>query len=74
MDEVEGKEEEEVPFVEGVFDGALGAFGDKHLGGGDGVVLSSLVRSMKSCLGGMMTNFCFLEVLEMEDFGDSMVL
>jgi hypothetical protein len=29
--------------VEGVLDGAFGALGDEHLGGGDGVVLSSLV-------------------------------
>jgi hypothetical protein len=59
--------------VEGVLDGAFGALGDEHLGGGDGVVLSSLVKSMKSCFGGMMTIFCFFEALEIEVLGDDMV-
>jgi hypothetical protein len=59
--------------VEGVLDGALGALGDEHLGGGDGVVLSSFVRSMKSCFGGMMKIFCFLEALEFEVLGGDMV-
>jgi len=35
--------------------------------------MSSWVRSMKGCFGGMITSLCFLEVLEMEDFGDSIV-
>ena len=74
IDEVEGKEDEEVPCVEGVFDGALGALGDGHFGGGDGVMLSSLVKSMKSCLGGMTTSFCFLEVLEFEVLGGDMMI
>ena len=30
MDEVDGMEEVEVPFVDGVLEGALGALGDKH--------------------------------------------
>lgn len=38
------------------------------------MVLSSLVRSMKSCFGGMMTSFCFLTLLEMVVFGDDMVI
>ena len=29
--------------MEGVLDGALGALGDEHLGGGDGVLLSSFL-------------------------------
>ena len=73
MDEVDGMEEVEFPFVEGVFQGAFGALGDEHLGGGDGVVLSSLVRSMKSCLGGIMTSFCFLALLEWVVLGDDMM-
>ena len=36
--------------------------------------MSSWVRSMKGCFGGMITSLCFLEVLEMEDFGDNMVV
>jgi hypothetical protein len=37
------------------------------------VVLSSLVRSMKSFFSGMMTSFCFLALLEMVVLGDDMV-
>ena len=37
------------------------------------MVLSSLVRSMKSCLGGMMTSFCFLALFELVVLGDDMV-
>ena len=32
MDEVDGMEEVEVSLVDGVFEGALGALGDEHLG------------------------------------------
>ena len=60
--------------MEGVLDGALGALGDEHLGGGDGVLLSSFVKSMKSCFGGMTTSFCFLEVLECEVLGGVMMI
>jgi hypothetical protein len=59
--------------VEGVLDGALGALGDEHLGGGDGVVLSSFFKSMKSCFGGMMKSFYFLEALEFEVLGGDMM-
>ena len=74
MDEVDGMEEDDAPWVEGIFDGAFGALGDEIWGGGDGVLVSSWVRSMKGCFGGMMTSLCFLGVLEMEDFGDNMVV
>ena len=74
MDDVEGIEEDDVPWVEGVFDCAFGALGDEHCGGGDGVVLSSWVRSIKRCLGGMMAIFCLLDDLEMEVLGDDMML
>lgn len=60
--------------MEGVLDGALGALGDEHLGGGDGVVLFSLVKSMKSCFVGMITIFCFLEALEFEVLGGDMMV
>ena len=30
MDEVDGMEEVEAPFVDGVLEGALGALGDEH--------------------------------------------
>ena len=59
--------------MKGVLDDALGALGDEHLGGGDGVVLYSFVKSMKSYFGGMMTIFCFLEALEFEVLGGDMV-
>ena len=51
----------------------MGALGDEHLGGGDGVMLSSFVRSMKSYFGGMMTSFCFLALLGVVVFGDDMM-
>ena len=60
--------------MEGVLDGAFGALGDEHLGGGDGVVLSSLVKSMKSCFGGMITIFCFFEALEIKVLGKDMMV
>ena len=60
--------------MEGVLDGALGALGDEHFGGGDGVLLSSFVKSMKSCFGRMMTIFCFLEALEFEVLGGVMMI
>ena len=34
-------------------------------------MLSSLVKSIKSCLEVMMRIFCFFDVLEMEVFGES---
>ena len=71
---MDGMEEVEFPLVEGVLDGALGALGDEHWGCGDGVVLSSFVRSMKSCLGGIMTSFCFLALFEWVVLGDDMMM
>ena len=66
MNEDEGMEEKDVSWVEGVLYGAFGALGY-------GVVLSSLVKSLKSCLGVMMRIFCFFDVLDMEVFDESMV-
>ena len=60
--------------MEGVLDGALGIFGDEHFCGGDGFLLSSFVKSMKSCFGRMITNFCFLEALEFEVLGVVMMI
>ena len=37
-------------------------------------MLSSLVKSMKSCFGGMITIFCFLEALEFEVLGGDMMV
>ena len=74
MEDVDGKEDVEVACVEGVLDGALGALGDEHGFCGEGVVLSSWVRSMNNCLGGIMTSFCLLPLVEFEVFGDDMVL
>ena len=36
-------------------------------------MLSSFVKSMKSCFGGMMTSFCLLEVVELVILGDDMM-
>ncbi|GKE38862.1 hypothetical protein Tco_1462267, partial [Tanacetum coccineum] len=44
-------DDEDVPLVDGVLDGALGAFGDRGCFG-DGVLASSCVRSMNNLLGG----------------------
>ena len=73
MDDVEGRDEVDAPLVDEVLEGAFGALGDEHWGGGDGVLLSSFVRSMKSCFGGMMTSFCLLEVVELVVFGDDIM-
>ena len=37
-------------------------------------MLSSLVKSMKSCFGGIMTIFCFFEALEIEVLGEDMMV
>ena len=37
------------------------------------MVLSSLVRSMKSCFGGIMTSFCLLALVELVVLGDDMM-
>ena len=37
------------------------------------MVLSSLVRSIKSFFGGMITSFCFLALLEVVVFGEDMM-
>ena len=65
-------EEDEVPLVDGVLEGALGALGDDSWSLGDGVMLSSFVKSMKSCFGGRMVSFGFFDGLEMEAFGEAM--
>ena len=36
-------------------------------------MLSSWVRSMKSCFGGMMTSFCFLALFEWVVLGEDIV-
>ncbi|GJU34638.1 uncharacterized protein Tco_1182992 [Tanacetum coccineum] len=59
---------DDVSLVDGVFDGAFGGDGDEDFVIGEGVVVpsSSLVKSTKSCLGGMMVSLIFLEGLEEE--------
>ncbi|GJW22330.1 hypothetical protein Tco_0032952 [Tanacetum coccineum] len=59
-------EDEEVPLVEGVLDGALGAFGEWGCCFGDGVLVSSSVRLMDNFLGRISVIFGFLESLEVE--------
>ena len=59
---------DDVSLVEEVFDGAFGGDGDRDFVMGEGVVVSSssLERSTKSCLGGMMVSLIFLEGFEEE--------
>ncbi|GKF63354.1 hypothetical protein Tco_0186802, partial [Tanacetum coccineum] len=59
-------EDEEVAFVDGVLEGALGALGDEFGSLGDGVFVSSWVKSTNNCFSGMMLIFGLLETLEME--------
>nr|GEY21038.1 hypothetical protein [Tanacetum cinerariifolium] len=60
--------EEEVVFVDGVFDGAFGGDRKEDVVIGECVVVtsSSLEMLTKSCLGGMMVSLIFLEGLEVE--------
>ncbi|GJZ43442.1 hypothetical protein Tco_0590697 [Tanacetum coccineum] len=59
-------DDEEVSLVDRVFDGAFGALGDESWCFGKEVLVSSLVRSMNNCLGGMMVIFGLLKSLEVE--------
>nr|GEW49753.1 hypothetical protein [Tanacetum cinerariifolium] len=54
---------DDVSLVDGVFNGAFGGDGEEDFVIGEGVVVSSssLVRSTKSCQGGMMVSLIFLE-------------
>ncbi|GJS07225.1 hypothetical protein Tco_0364021 [Tanacetum coccineum] len=58
--------DEEVSLVDGVLEGALGALGDEIRSLGDGVFMSSWVKSTNNCFGGMMLIFGLLETLEIE--------
>ncbi|GJR34559.1 hypothetical protein Tco_1210243 [Tanacetum coccineum] len=60
------EKEDDVPLVDVVLKGALGAFSDKGLCFGDGLLTSSWVRFLKSCFGGMIVIFGFLVALEVE--------
>ncbi|GKF22333.1 hypothetical protein Tco_0074655, partial [Tanacetum coccineum] len=59
---------DDVSLVDGVFDSAFGGDRDEDFVIGEGVVVSSssLIKSTKSCLGGMMVSLIFLEGLEDE--------
>ncbi|GKF68455.1 hypothetical protein Tco_0198134, partial [Tanacetum coccineum] len=71
---LEIEDEEDVPLVDGVLKGALGAFGDRGLCFGDGVLASSWVRSMNNFLGGLIVIFGFLVDLEVEVYENAMEL
>nr|GEY88050.1 hypothetical protein [Tanacetum cinerariifolium] len=60
---------DDVSLVDGVFNGAFGGDGEEDFVMGEGVVVSSssLVRSTKSCQGGMMVSLIFLEGFIEED-------
>ncbi|GKD43812.1 hypothetical protein Tco_1268457 [Tanacetum coccineum] len=65
---------DDVSLVDGVFDDAFSGDGEEDFVMGEGVVVSSssLVRSTKSCLGGIMVSLNFLEGLEEEACVDAM--
>ncbi|GKF40186.1 hypothetical protein Tco_0120247 [Tanacetum coccineum] len=65
-------EDEEVSLVDGVLEGALGALGDDSRSVGDGVFVSSWVKSINNYFGEMMLIFGLLEALEMEALVDAM--
>ncbi|GKB59761.1 hypothetical protein Tco_0915947, partial [Tanacetum coccineum] len=66
--------DEEVSLVDGVLEGALGALGDEIRSLGNGVVMSSWVKSTNNCFGGMMLIFGLLETLEIEALVEAMEL
>ncbi|GKB20498.1 hypothetical protein Tco_0854421 [Tanacetum coccineum] len=59
---------DDVSLVDEVFDRGFGGDGEEDFVMGEGMVVSSssLDRSTKSCLGGIMVSFIFLERLEEE--------
>ncbi|GJU32615.1 hypothetical protein Tco_1176204 [Tanacetum coccineum] len=65
---------DDVSLVDGDFDGAFGGDGEEDFVMGEGVVVSSssLERSTKSCLGGIMVSLIFLDGLEEEACVDAM--
>ncbi|GJX49546.1 hypothetical protein Tco_0276391 [Tanacetum coccineum] len=65
---------DDVSLVDEVFEGAFGGDRDDDFVIGEGVVVSSssLVKSIKSCLGGMMVSLIFLERLEEEAWVEAM--
>ncbi|GJY98996.1 hypothetical protein Tco_1289354, partial [Tanacetum coccineum] len=65
---------DDVSLVDGVFDGAFGGDIEEDFVMGEGVVVSSssLDRSTKSCLSGMMVSLIFLDGLEEEACVDAM--
>ncbi|GKD41271.1 hypothetical protein Tco_1261478 [Tanacetum coccineum] len=65
---------DDVSLVNGVFDGAFSGDGEEDFVIGEGVVVSSssLKRSTKSCLRGIMVSLIFLEGLEEEACVDAM--
>ncbi|GJY53972.1 hypothetical protein Tco_0445636 [Tanacetum coccineum] len=69
---LEAMNDEEVALVDGVFDGAFGALSDESWCFGEGVLVSSLVRSINNCLGGMMVIFGLLKGLEVKALVNAM--
>ncbi|GJV97191.1 hypothetical protein Tco_1548768 [Tanacetum coccineum] len=61
---------DDVPLVDGVFDGAFGGDGEEDFVMGEGVVVS-LDMFTKSCLGGMIVSLIFLEGLKEEAWVES---
>ncbi|GKF19844.1 hypothetical protein Tco_0068482 [Tanacetum coccineum] len=74
MDYMVEERVDDVYLVAGVFDGAFGGDGEEDFVVEECVVVSSssLDRSTKSCLGGIMVSLIFLEGLEEEACVDAM--
>ncbi|GKB97197.1 retrotransposon protein, putative, ty1-copia subclass [Tanacetum coccineum] len=69
---LEAMEDDEGPLVDGVFEGAFGELSDKTWYFGEGVLVSSRVRSMNNCFGEIMLIFGRLKGLEVEALVDAM--
>ncbi|GJV97782.1 hypothetical protein Tco_1549359 [Tanacetum coccineum] len=69
---LESMEDEEVATMDGVFEGAFGALSDKTWYFGEAVLVSSIMRSMNSCFGGIMLILGLLEGLEVVALVDAM--
>ncbi|GJT77504.1 retrovirus-related pol polyprotein from transposon TNT 1-94 [Tanacetum coccineum] len=69
------EDDQELAYMDVVFDGAFGGVGDEEVSVGEGVMVtsSSLEMLTNNCLGGMIVNLIFFEGFEEEAFVEFMV-